>query len=628
MSGAAPLVSVVVPCFNQGHYAYESVMSAKTAYGGPLEIIIVDDGSTNSLTRRQLDEAAREARDARCRIEILSQDNRGLSGARNRGLAQAGGEFVQLLDCDDLLLPGKLDRQVMHFEVADAIDVSVAGCVYANEIVDSFEKHPQLLADSNYDLLDFATKWERGFSLPIHCALFRRTVFATHAFDERLRAKEDWLFWSRLAAAGARIAFLGGPGVIYRVHDASLCRASPDVGRQWLMSALEIDALARPSVPDFLDGAVGWYLKTYAAAARGAEPAPPAPAKLGGVARKTVARKAAIGRKCASNPRVSIVIPVYEHFEFLERCLASAEAQCDEDVEIVLVDDGSRDPRVRLLLQDFAARVDAKLILQRNNCGVSSTLNKGVAAAAGEYVAFLDCDDLLEPDAMRKALGFLESHPDCDYLFTDRYDIDDDDGVLRLARYGGYRDDRFTGDFRQDLLNGMIASHLKVIRRSSIVSAGGFDPEASGVQDWALALRIAEFGRFGYLAEPLYAYRSHANTVTFSDRRRQFVKTNIVRRRFAERYFKQRDVHNRFRDGERAEAAPRKVVPSEISVRGLSEQWSARPLHLDTTAGVTKEDIWLIREFNSYFDKILWSSPEIHAALLGYVWALDVLQAV
>jgi len=176
---SAPLVSVIIPCFNQSHYAYEAVLSAKYAYRGPLEIVVIDDGSTKSGTERCLRDVAARFADERCRIEIIRQENKGLSGARNTGLQQARGNFVQLLDCDDLICVGKIDAQILHFSVVQDLSVSVTDFYYANDDLDGFERLPGLLHNVSFSVQDFANRWERGFSLPIHCALFRRDIFFT-----------------------------------------------------------------------------------------------------------------------------------------------------------------------------------------------------------------------------------------------------------------------------------------------------------------------------------------------------------------------------------------------------------------------------------------------------------------
>lgn len=627
-----PVVSVIVPCYNQSSYAYESVLSVKQAYHGPLQIILVDDGSTDSATQRRLTELAEQHTDERCQIKIVTQENRGLSGARNSGIGRARGDFVQLLDCDDLLLPGKIDLQISHFALAPDLGVSVTDCIYSNESLDSFERHSHLIADADYDIADFANRWERGFSIPIHCALFRRSLFVSLCFEEELRSKEDWLLWIRMAAAGVRIAFVGTPGAIYRVHDTSLCRASPDVGRQWLTAALKIDHLVRPTIPNFLDDAVSWYVRTYSnLASAAAKPDGTPPLTTFPNALKTESHGIDIGtlrNRQIVKPRISVLIPVYEHFEYVGRCIQSVLNQIDQKIEIVLVDDASQDERIRPLLERFADVNGIRIHFNSENKGIAATLNRGIASATGEYIAFLDCDDLLAPGALNKALAFMDASGGCDYFFSDRYDISPGDELLAIVRYGGYADDRFTGDFRSDLLNGMLASHLKVIRRTSIERCGGFDPATSGVQDWALALQIAEFGKFLYLPEPLYMYRASPNTVTFSNRREQFQRTNIVRRRFAARFFLQQHFATRFLDlvPDRERRSMKTIKPTDLKIRDLGRRWSKQSLALDTTHGLTCDELWQVREFNSYFDQILWSAPEIHAALLGYVWSPDVLQ--
>ncbi len=572
MSPVAPRVSVVVSCGGQSRYAYEATASAKSAYAGPLEVLLVEDHGSNPRTRGQLEDAAQRARDERCHIEIVTPDLAGVAAARQNGLSIVTGEFVQLMEGADLLLPGKLDDQMLHFQVAHRLDVSLTDWVFANETLDSFSRNRGLVADFTCDLETL------GLHLPLACALFRRSALRSHKFGEYPSSDEQRLFWAQLATSGARIGFIGGPGAMRRVSPENV-RGSSEGSRLH-------------------------------------EPLPK---------EQPIARSAPRVRTGPVSPRLSVVIPVYEHYEYLERCLVSVGAQRDDDIEVVIVDDGSRDPRVEPLLIHFASDLRAKLVVRRENRGVSATLDEAVANARGEYVAFLDCDDTLPPDALHEALAYLHENPACDYLFTDRYDISENDQVLRLARYCGYRDDRFTGEFRRDLLNGMVASHLKVIRRASIARVGGFEKESSGVQDWVMALAIAEFGAFGYLAEPLYNQRVHANTVTRSDLRGQVFRANKVRRRFAERYLRQRGV-GRFSASAGSIPAPRILTPAEISVRHLSEEWSVQPLIIDASADVTAAEIGKLREFNGYFDKILWSAPEIHASLLGYVWSPDILQ--
>jgi O-antigen biosynthesis protein len=133
---------------------------------------------------------------------------------------------------------------------------------------------------------------------------------------------------------------------------------------------------------------------------------------------------------------------------------------------------------------------------------------------------------------------------------------------------------------------------LKVIRRASIARVGGFEAAVSGVQDWVMALEIAEFGRFGYLPEPLYNYRVHSNTVTQTDMAGQLWRANVVRRRFAERYFRTRGA-GRF--GEGAASASGADASRALHLPGYFSEDLRRYLHLEN---VTSADLGRLREFN------------------------------
>jgi O-antigen biosynthesis protein len=621
-----PIVSVVIPCFNQSKYAYESVLSAKLACEGRTEIIVVNDGSTEAGISRKLKRIQGLLRDDRCDIRIVEQENKGLPGARNIGIHHARGEFIQLLDCDDLLVSGKIDYQLRHFSVASDIDVSITDCLYANEVLDRFERHEHLLADFDYSLEDFAFRWERGFSIPIHCALFRRQVFNRVSFNTTIKAKEDWVFWTTLVSEGGQIAYGGQCGAIYRVHEQSMCRTMHNLKSEWLRAATEIDPIVSKRFPGFLPAAISWGEKAYDQSKNrvsddnlneGKESPQYDISPIW-----TPCQIQAVGPRWS--PRISVIVPIFNHFQYIRLCIKSLASQQSDDVEVILIDDASTDERVRDLLMCIPAGSNrVRVIYNKENCGIVETQNRAVLEARGEYVGFLDCDDYLSPDALSRALSFIDENGGCDYFFSDYMEVDSEGSPVRVVRYGGYSDDRFIGDFRHDILNGMIASHLKIVRRASIEKVGGFDPSFSGAQDWELALKIAEFGKFVHLPEVLYHHRVHPESTSVKDVRLMFHLTNILRRAFAPRLLNvrrqglNRNMTRTIIDGSRP-----------IKVKELIRAWMQGPVVLDATHSLSRSDLWRVREFNSYIDEILWSSSEVYSALLGFVWSPDILSKV
>lgn len=639
---APPLVSVVIPCYNQARYLPESIASVLAACRHPLEIIVVDDGSTDRRTGRHLDEAEQMAPGV---VRIHRQANQGLSGARNSGIALARGAFIQLLDADDLLAPGKIDAQVAQLQVNPGLEVSVSNFLLCDESRSDFSKPEEAIAQFDLTEQDFLYRWERGFAIPIHCGLFRRRVLTDVRFDTHARAKEDWLFWTSLAMAGTRFGYIHGHWAMYRQHEGSMRRSYVNMGRSWLQAGLKIDGMLAGREPLFFESVVSWFEQCYRSNPAYQQEIASLQTKVAGESSRTLASTAlspVSGHSQTVNaedlisrlerrgwtgvkPFISVVIPVYNHYEHLERCIGSIAEQEGIQLEIVCVDDASPDQRVTEFMRALQDRLPyLKIIIHPLNLGISRSLNDAVTAATGEFVAFLDCDDALAPKALSVVVDRIQTYPDVDYFFTDRFDVNESGQVVRIARYGGYAALTFRDQacIRDDLLDGMVASHLKVIRRSAYLAVGGCDDAFSGVQDWSLALKIAECGKLHYIDQPLYYHRVHSASVTQSESVTQFYKSNVLRRYFIERWLRQ----SRFI----AAGAPMRMYeqtefPIELEI--LKQAWHEGAYCSLRIRGPIKASLCnFLREFNSYFDEIHWNDPTVPAALMGYLWSNSILR--
>ncbi len=203
-----------------------------------------------------------------------------------------------------------------------------------------------------------------------------------------------------------------------------------------------------------------------------------------------------------TTPRFSILTPVYETpAAVLRKMLASVRRQSNPAWEICLVDDGSQAPHVREIL-DAAAAADPRVRVsyRAENAGIVAASNDALALARGEFVALLDHDDTLHPDALAHVSEALDANAEADYVYTDEDKID----------LGGHHSQPF---FKPDwsperMRTQMYTCHFSVLRRALVEEVGGFDPEFEGSQDWDLVLKVTERARaIVHVPRVLYHWR-------------------------------------------------------------------------------------------------------------------------
>lgn len=237
---AAPLVSVIIPCFNQGHFLEDAVVSALLACSAPMEIVVVDDGSTDASTVALIDRLADQYK-----LKVVRQKNMGLAGARNVAIDQARGNFVQFLDADDLLAPEKIDLQLGEFRG----DPEVAVCVSEYELCDAEGldrrvERPSTIAGFSFSQQEFLLRWERGFWIPLHCALFRRQLLKQTRFRMGTKAgREEWIFWVDLAARKAKFKFIPAVLATYRIHSNNLVKNGETLALDFVMACIYLSQL-------------------------------------------------------------------------------------------------------------------------------------------------------------------------------------------------------------------------------------------------------------------------------------------------------------------------------------------------------------------------------------------------
>ena len=217
------------------------------------------------------------------------------------------------------------------------------------------------------------------------------------------------------------------------------------------------------------------------------------------------ARPSGAGRRAhrlTYRPLVSIVVPVHDtEPQVLRAMVASVQAQAYPRWQLCLVDDASTRGDTRATLEELAA-ADDRVLLQRLDApaGIAGATNAALAIATGAYVAFLDHDDVLAPDALYWVVRRLELDGDVDVLYSDEDKLDEQGD--RVEPY-------FKPDWSPDyLLSLNYVTHLLIVRRRLLDEVGGLREGFDGAQDYDLLLRLTErTDRIAHLPAPLYSWR-------------------------------------------------------------------------------------------------------------------------
>jgi glycosyltransferase involved in cell wall biosynthesis len=202
---------------------------------------------------------------------------------------------------------------------------------------------------------------------------------------------------------------------------------------------------------------------------------------------------------------ISVIIPAYNYARYLREAIDSVFAQTYPALEVIVVDDGSTDDTPAVL----AAYGDRIRAIRQQNQGVSAARNTGISAARGEYVAFLDADDLWQPAKLEAQMARFDADPSLGLVHCGAESFDAEGQTIHFWREG---------------MQGRVA--INILRLEPVIAApgsnivaprrvaeeiGGFDTRMTGSEDWDFYYRVAERYEIGFTPETLVRYRIHGS---------------------------------------------------------------------------------------------------------------------
>ena len=232
-------------------------------------------------------------------------------------------------------------------------------------------------------------------------------------------------------------------------------------------------------------------------------------------------------------PRVSVCMPAFNAERTIREAVLSVLGQEAVPLEVLVCDDGSRDGTLALV--EAMAQADSRIRVFKNeaNRGISRTRNRLVREARGEYIAWLDADDLALPGRLAAQMGFLDAHPEVVLVGGGIEFFADSDGqIIERRSYSG--DDASLR--RQIFRFSPVSQGAAMARRQALVEAGGFDEGLTQAEDLDLSFRLGRTGQFANLPQMVLRCRVHAGSVSHGRMRENIRCTLRVRAKAVREY--------------------------------------------------------------------------------------------
>ena len=245
-------------------------------------------------------------------------------------------------------------------------------------------------------------------------------------------------------------------------------------------------------------------------------------------------------------PSVTFLLTTYNRASYLPSAIASILTQTYPHFELLIWDDGSTDGTLEIA-QSYARQDDRIRLIAAPHQGRAQSLIAAHALAQGDYVGWVDSDDLLAPTALAETIAHLNTHPEVGMVYTDYQVIDEHNrpkGKGSRCRIP-YSPQRLLVDF--------MTFHFRLMRRSVYEQVGGVDPSFPCAMDYDLCLKLSEVTEIHHLSRSLYTYRTHSQSISQGQRTEQIhhaaraVENALERRGLSDRYELEVQPPSRFR---------------------------------------------------------------------------------
>ena len=422
-----PKISVIIPVYNAADYLWQCLDTVIHQTLKDIEIILVDDGSTDNSLRICHEYAQKDDR-----IRVYHQENQGAGIARNTGLKLAKGKYLSFLDADDFFELNMLEKLYDRSFITNSDIVICRSKSLKDKEIESMEwtlKEGFLWKDI-FSLDDYFFS-EHMFQVCVGWTwdkLFKTSLIKKYnlQFSNTLHSNDLVFCYSAISVAKS-ITYIKDELIYHRYHSGSLADSQERKPEEFMKAILSLKQKLEElgtyektfnSFIKWIEVFSNWHFKSMKNLSSKKEVID----CIEQLNKKIPFNIQNIFRKLGYHyhfPKISVVIPVYNVQKYLDEAIKSALAQTLDDIEIICVNDGSTDNSLNILKK--YQRLDPRIkIIDKKNTGYGHSLNVGIQAAEGEYIAILESDDFILPD-MYQVLYEKAKKQNLDFVKADYY---------------------------------------------------------------------------------------------------------------------------------------------------------------------------------------------------------------
>ena len=426
-----PKVSVIIPVYNTEEYLRECMDSVINQTLKEIEIICVDDGSTDGSLSILKEYAKKDER-----ITVITQENQCAGIARNCGISVAAGEFIAFMDSDDLY-PKNETLETMYVK-ATKNNVLICGGSLNNLVNGALVTEPSLITNSYY--YSFMNKdegkivytdyqYDYGYWRFIYK---RNFLIKNQIYFPNYKRFEDPPFLVKAMALAKEFYALKEAVYTYRKSHKQVAWTEEKIYH--LLSGLKDNLLVavKYDLDKLYDLTLTRINKEYKAiiAKEKSERTETVKKEILAICLEKARKRWSLS---TLNPKVSVIMPCYNTAPYLRQALDSVVNQTLKDIEIICVNDGSTDNTLDII-KEYAARDSRIKYIDKPNAGYGHSMNCGVDLATGEYIGILEPDDYLALD-MYETQYKVAKENDLDFVKADFYRFVGEDYTLnRLSK--------------------------------------------------------------------------------------------------------------------------------------------------------------------------------------------------